>query len=84
MKVYVDSTYVNKLIERYIKKGGEVLNTDDGILTSGDFILHDNGEKRLKCIIIKEEYVNPWTSTQTMRKYNTIPKKYQKIIDTHG
>lgn len=42
----------------------------------GDWVLFDtNGV--WKTIIIKEVYVNEWTSKQTVRMYNKTPLKYQ-------
>ena len=71
---------VSKLIDTYISKGGEALQTDEGVLMHGDWLLYDlNG--KLKFIVIKEVYVNEWTSRQTVRKYNKIPKKYFKVLD---
>mgnify|MGYP003590315867 FL=1 len=71
---------VIKLIDRYIERGGQAHQINEGVLMHGDWILFDpNG--LWKTIIIKEVYVNAWTSKQTVRMYNKTPLKYQKIID---
>ena len=69
-----------RLIDRYIERGGQAHQINEGVLMHGDWLLFDtNG--LLKTIIIKEVYVNAWTSEQTVRMYNKTPLKYQKIID---
>lgn len=77
MKLY-HYTEVDKLIERFISKGGEAIQTDEGVLGSGSWILH--GEK-LKTIVITEVATGSWSSAHTIRCYNKTPKKYQTIID---
>ena len=74
---------VDNLIERYTNKGGEALQTSEGVLGSGDWLLYDFGGK-LKFIVIREIYLNSWSSAHTVRMYNRIPKKYQKILNEHG
>lgn len=76
-------TYVDALIERYANKGGETLQTDEGCLGSGNWLLFDRSG-RLKFIVIKEVYLNAWSSAHTIRKYNKIPKKYEKVLTEHG
>ena len=74
------SDNIVKLIDRYIERGGQAYQINEGVLMHGDWLLFDtNG--LLKTIIIKEVYVNEWTSEQTVRMYNKTPLKYQKIID---
>jgi hypothetical protein len=73
------SSYVDDLVHKYLSLGGEIITIEEGILGYGFIILHDTCGK-LKTIIIKEIYVNCWTSTHTVRKYNKTPKKYEKII----
>lgn len=71
---------VIKLIDRYIERGGQAHQINEGVLMHGDWLLFDtNG--RWKTIIIKEVYVNEWTSKHSVRMYNKTPLKYQKIID---
>jgi Fe2+ transport system protein B len=69
---------VDKLIENYINKGGEAIQTREGILGSGDWVLTSD---TLSSFIIKEVYVNCWNSTHTIKRYNKLPKKYLSIIN---
>jgi len=75
----LSSTQISNLITKYASKGGEVMQTEEGGLTSGDFLLYDPADK-LKFFVIKEVFVNEWSSMQSVRGYNKIPKKYIKII----
>lgn len=74
---------VDALIEKYANKGGETLQLDEGVLGSGNWLLFDYSG-RLKFIVIKEVYLNEWSSAHTIRKYNKMPKKYEKILAEHG
>ena len=68
------------LVDRYINEyKGELLQIDEGILGLGILILHSAEGK--KTIIIKEFFINSWTSGHSIRKYNKIPKKYLKLIN---
>jgi len=72
---------IDKLINRYSQiENSETIQIREGILGSGDWILTAPGKKTA---IIKEVFVNEWNSTHTLKMYNKIPKKYQKIIDNH-
>lgn len=73
---YIDFDNLKKLITRYVSKGGEYYIIDGCLVDN--YILF--GEK-LKTIIIKEQYLNGWSSINTIRKYNNTPKKYEKVID---
>jgi len=79
MKIYSLECCEN-LIERYINQnGGEMITIDEGSLGLGIRLLH--GAKGKKTIIIKEIFLNEWSSGHTITMYNKIPKKYQLIID---
>lgn len=82
MKLY-DYKQVDSLIERYLNKGGEALQTREGVLGSGDWLLYDYNDK-LKFIVICEVALNCWSSAHTIRAYNKMPKKYEKILAEHG
>jgi len=69
---------VEKLIQRYVDKGGEVTVIEEGCLGHGLYILHGEG---LKTAVIKEVYLNPWSSVQSIRMYKKCPKKYAKMIE---
>lgn len=70
---------INQLINQYTNKGGELYQIQEGcLLDYGLAILY--GEN-LKTIIIKEKYLNEWSSAYTLRLYNKIPKKYEKMLE---
>ena len=71
---------VIRLIDRYIERGGQAHQINEGVLMHGDWLLFDS-KGLLKTIIIKEVYVNEWASKHSVRMYNKTPLKYQKIID---
>ncbi|MFT0360229.1 hypothetical protein [Bacteroides thetaiotaomicron] len=72
-------TSIDDFIIWYMKKGGQAYCIDEGCLTSGDWILFD-ARGKLKSYIIKEVYINPWSSGQSLRKYRRLPEKYAKMI----
>lgn len=76
-------TSIDNFISRYIEKGGQAYCTDEGVLTSGDWILFD-ARGKLKSCIIKEVYVNDYSSVQSLRKYGKLPGKYVKMIRTNN
>ena len=72
---------VDNLVKRYTDEGGQVIQLSEGVLQSGNWVLYDP-KGRLYAFIIKEIYVNCWTSAQTIRRYNKLPKKYERIVNT--
>jgi len=77
-------TYSLKACEEFINKyinehNGEALQIDEGILGLGVMLLH--GAPNCKTFVITERCVSAWRSTHSLRAYNTIPKKYKKLID---
>lgn len=72
----IDCDDVKKLINRYLSSGGDCYTIEGCLLDN--YLLF--GEK-LKTIIIKEMYLNEWSSINTIRTYNNTPKKYKKVID---
>ena len=76
MKLY-STKAVDSLINQYIDKGGEVTEIEEGVLGHGHLVLHGAG---LKTTIVKETYINHWSSGHKVRSYNETPKKYQSVI----
>jgi hypothetical protein len=73
-------TACQDLIDRYVNQfGGECTELEEGVLGLGTMILH-NAEGK-KTIVIKEVYLNPWSSGHTIRMYNKMPKKFEKMLD---
>jgi hypothetical protein len=67
------STAVQSLIDQYIDKGGDIHEIEEGVLGFGTIILSAIG---YKYAIIKEVYLNSWSSGHTIKFYNKLPKKY--------
>ena len=64
-KLY-DCDYIAHLISQYSEKGGEVITIDEGCLGYGFMIMFGEG---LKTTIVKEIYVNAWSSGHSVRMY---------------
>ena len=75
-KLY-DCDYIAHLIAKYHDKGGEVITIEEGTLGYGFMIMFGEG---LKTTIVKEVYINEWSSGHTIRMYNKMPKKYEQMI----
>lgn len=71
-------TAVENLMNRYKDKGGEITEIEEGCLGYGFIILYGPG---LKTAVIKEVYINEWSSAHTVRLYNKMPKKYEKMLE---
>lgn len=74
------STSVDKLIADYMEAGGQMLQMQEGTLGCGDVLLYDEAGK-LYTFVIREVYINEWSSGHTVRKYRKIPAKYQALVD---
>ncbi len=51
----------------------------EGILGLGKILLHSAEGK--KTIIIKEYYINAWTSGHSIIRYNKLPNKYKQVLE---
>ncbi len=78
MKSLYTCSAVEKLMNAYAEKGGEITEIEEGSLGYGFMILHGEG---LKTTVVKEVYINEWSSGHTIRKYNKCPEKYRKILE---
>ena len=66
------------LMAEYFEKGGCCETVEEGVLGLGTIICYGDG---LKTTIIKEIYLNEWSSGHTIRMYNKMPKKYRKMLN---
>lgn len=67
---------VDKLIRDAVEIYGAAVYTLEGSLLDNYII---TGEK-IKTYIVKEVYLNGWSSAYSVRAYNETPEKYEKII----
>lgn len=75
MQGLYDWESVKKLIDKYTEMGGEVHE-----LTGS---LQDNYICTLagyKSAVVREVYLNEWSSGLSVRFYNKLPKKYEEVI----
>jgi hypothetical protein len=68
--------YINKYVNEY---GGDSTTLEEGSLGLGTVLLH--GAEGKKISVIKEVYLNAWSSGHTIRQYNNMPKKYEKLLE---
>ena len=57
-----------------------MLQMREGTLGCGDVLLYDETGK-LYTFVIREVYINEWSSGHTVRKYRKIPAKYQAMVE---
>lgn len=76
MKLY-NNNVVDIYVNKYISEGGEIEVYKEGSLASyGLAICSGEG---LKFCIIKEVFLNEWSSGNSIKFYNKLPKKYQNL-----
>lgn len=69
-----------KLISKFADIENSEINTiDEGVLGLGLMVLTAPNKKTA---IIREIYVNAWSSTHSVTLYNKTPKKYLKLIES--
>lgn len=69
------------LMQTYYERGGECVTINEGCLGLGTVICYGDG---LKTTIINEVYLNTQSSAHTIRMYNEMPKKYEKLLQEKG
>lgn len=74
MKLYSNQA-VEKLANQYIEKGGFIDKIEDSTLLEYGLAIF-SGDK-LKFAIVKDIFINEWSSGYSVRFYNKLPKKYQ-------
>lgn len=69
-----------ELIEKYVNElGGDLITIDEGCLGLGTILLY--GATGKKSVLIKEYFINSWTSGHDIKMFNKLPKKYQHYIN---
>ena len=70
---------VDNLADKFVKKGGEIITLRDGsLLNFGLAVFQCEG---LHTAIIREQYLNEWSSAYSVKQYKTLPKKYADMIE---
>lgn len=77
MKLYTSGA-VQQLADYYVENGGEVFEVEEGTLGWGLTLMVRDG---WKSAVVRETYVNEWSSAHAVRMYERLPKKYKKLID---
>lgn len=71
---------IEKAIKEYQEAGGRAQLIQRGVLGCGDWLLVPEGTD-LFYYVIREVYLNEWSSAQTLRRYRKLPKKYREILE---
>jgi hypothetical protein len=77
MKTYTNKAY-DKLVDKWNNLGGNIDIIEDGSLASVGLAIFT--KKGYKSIVIKEVYLNDWSSCLGVTQYKKLPKKYNKLI----
>jgi hypothetical protein len=69
---------IEKLIEKYRQyPNPQIIEIEEGVLGYGTTILLADG---CKAAVVKEVFINSWSSGHSVRLYNELPKKYSKQL----
>lgn len=72
------NTAIDNMAKNYFELGGAVHVIEEGSLTTyGHAVFYGKG---LKTVVVKEKYLNHWSSAYTARRYNSMPAKYLQIV----
>lgn len=73
------TTAVERFISRSVENGQEIYELIEGTLGYGLTVITPTD--KYKGAVIKEVYLNPWSSAHTVRHYSKLPQKYEKMIE---
>ena len=74
-------TDTGNFINEMSENGYECIQTDEGVLGNGDWILLSNDETKYN-FEIREKFLNEWSSGQTIRRFSKLSKRLQKEINS--
>ena len=74
---YITQENIDKLISKTYELGGMVYIIQGCLKDNYILIL----PQQYKSIVIKEHYLNEWSSENLCINYNKLPKKYEKVIE---
>lgn len=72
----ITNEQISQIANRYINNYGGNVYEIPGTLND-NYIITAPGKKSY---IIKEMYLNEWSSCNTVKRYNALPKKYAEVI----
>ena len=78
-KLYT-SEAIEGLMEDYYRLGGSYITVAKGSLGHGTVVFYNYGNKDLVNLVVKEIYLNEWSSAHTIRRYRVLPKKYKDML----
>lgn len=70
---------IQAFINKALALGGELYEVEPGGVGLGTIVI--SGAPGYKSAVIREVYLNEWSSGHTLRQYNHLPKKYLDMID---
>ena len=80
MKLY-SNTAVENLAEQYRARGGTITKLRESVLLEyGLAVFQASGAKST---VVRDKYLNEWSSAYIVRMYNKLPKKYEKMLEEH-
>jgi len=71
---------VDKVYEFYQSKGGEVIILEEGSLLDGLVVCIAPG---FRSCVIREVFLNEWSSGYKVRTYRKLPKNYEKLLEEY-
>ena len=79
MQIYT-CTATEKLMDRLLSYGYEAIQLSEGVLGLVDYVFLSNDPHKYN-FLIRERYLNAWSSGQTIRRFTNISKNLQLEID---
>ena len=80
METIYSVSAASKAIDQLLAQGYELIQLREGILGVGDCVLLSHDESKYN-YIIREKYLNCWSSGQTVRRFSEISQALQDEID---
>lgn len=74
---YITQENIDKLEQQVYNLGGMVYKIQGCLLDNYIMVLPE----KYKSIVIKEHYLNEWSSENLCSMYRKLPKKYEKVIE---
>lgn len=72
----ITNEQISDMIDRYLGYDGAIYTIEGSL--NDNYILTAEGKKT---VIIREQYLNDWSSCNVIKRYNKCPKKYKRIME---